>query len=124
MTVAVAGLAAKEKSALAMVMVTVADVLSPNFPSLAYEAVRAWDPAARVLILKIAIPEPSNGEAPKLVSPSRNTTLPVGTPPAELTVAVSVMAEPGAAVAGATRVDRVARAVTWRGMLSLLGKNA
>jgi hypothetical protein len=70
MTVAVAGLAAKEKSALAMVMVTVADVLSPNFPSLAYEAVREWVPAARVLTLKKATPESSNGAAPKLVFPS------------------------------------------------------
>ena len=69
-TVAVAGLAAKEKSALAMVMVIVADVLSPNFPSLAYEAVREWEPAARVLTLKMAIAEPSNGAAPKLVFPS------------------------------------------------------
>jgi hypothetical protein len=33
LTVAVAGLAAKEKSALAMVMVIVAEVLSPNFSS-------------------------------------------------------------------------------------------
>src|SRR5260370_4347389 len=53
MTVAVAGLAAKEKSALAMAMVTVADALSPNFPSLAYEAVREWVPAARVLLLRV-----------------------------------------------------------------------
>src|SRR6266436_6107488 len=50
------------------------------------------------------------------------STLPVGTPPTELTVTVSVIAEPGAAVAGATRADLVTRAVTWRGMLSLLGK--
>src|SRR6266850_4021995 len=47
---------------------------------------------------------------------------PVGVPPVEVIFAVKVTIEPGAASAGAARVNNVASAVTCRGILSLLGK--
>src|SRR5882762_918585 len=47
---------------------------------------------------------------------------PVGVPPVEVIFAVKVTVEPGAASAGAARVNNVASAVTCRGILSLLGK--
>ena len=46
----------------------------------------------------------------------------MGIPCVELTVAVNVTAEPGAAVAGATRFSIVGKAVTCTAMLSLLAK--
>ena len=64
------GFAAKVKSGLAMLMFTAADVLAPNFPSPAYDAVREWAPAARELILNMATPVSSIGAVPKVMFPS------------------------------------------------------
>jgi hypothetical protein len=47
---------------------------------------------------------------------------PVGIPPAELTVALNVTGEPGAAFAGAVSVVVVASPVTSTGILAELGK--
>jgi len=106
-----------------MTTVTAADLLAANF--------RLRHRRSKSMSARCQGVDPHRGDAgvvqwrsSQLRGSIENTTLPVGTPPAELTVAVSVMAEPGTAVAGATRADLVARAVTWRGMLSLLGKNA
>src|SRR6266478_1102873 len=48
---------------------------------------------------------------------------PVGVLPVEAMVAVKVTAEPGAASAGAARINIVASPMTCRGILSLLGRN-
>jgi hypothetical protein len=50
-----------------------------------------WVPAARVVVLNAATPEPSSGSATlSAVEPSLNMTVPVGVPLDELTVTVNV----------------------------------
>ena len=41
-------------------------------------------------VVKVALPEPSSVEVPRVVVPSLNVTVPVGVPPLEVTVAVNV----------------------------------
>ena len=55
-----------------------------------------WGEAAaeRALELKAAAPEPFNGSLPRLLVPSKNETVPVGSPPFPVTVAVKVIALP------------------------------
>ena len=54
-------------------------VLAPNVPSPPYWAVIEWDPAERLLMLKVACP-PLSVPVPRLVDPSRKVTVPVGVP--------------------------------------------
>jgi hypothetical protein len=51
-----------------------------------------WDPAASVVVLKVATPLAFSGPVPRLVDPSRKVTVPVGTPLPDwgVTVAVNV----------------------------------
>ena len=51
-----------------------------------------WDPAASVVVLKVATPLAFNAPVPRLVDPSRKVTVPVGTPLPDwgVTVAVNV----------------------------------
>ena len=49
-----------------------------------------FDPAAKVEVVKVAWPVPSRVEVPSVVEPFLNVTVPVGTPPLEVTVAVKV----------------------------------
>jgi len=69
-TVAVGGATPREKSLLAMVVLTGIDVLPPKFPSPAYDAVSEWAPAVRVLMVKAATPTAFSGAVPKPVFPS------------------------------------------------------
>ena len=49
-----------------------------------------WVPAASLLVLKMATPEPLRGAVPMTVEPSRKLTVPDGVPTLELTVATKV----------------------------------
>jgi hypothetical protein len=69
-TVTLGGAAASAKSALAMLMVTAADVLPPNVSSPAYIAVTLCMPAANVLMVTLAAPVASRFALPKFVEPS------------------------------------------------------
>ena len=77
---------------------------------------------ANVLILNMATPESSKDAVPNPVVPSRNRTWPVGTPPVEAIVAVSITVEFGAAVAGAVRANVVVNPRTCNSILELLGR--
>jgi len=84
-----------EVGALVTVCISVADVLFAKFPSLLYSAVRLWLPTLRFDLVHIALPKPSNCTEPhSVVVPSLNATVPVGVPPAEVTVAVNVTVSP------------------------------
>ena len=50
--------------------------------------------SGKLVVTKFATPEALSVPAPKLVVPSMNTTVPVGVPPAPVTVAVKVTAPP------------------------------
>jgi len=78
------------------VCVSAVDVLVVKFPSLAYTAVRLWLLAlnAVVDVVNVATPETFNVPVPSGVAPSLKVTVPVGVPPVEVTVAVSVTAPP------------------------------
>ena len=56
-----------------------------------YSAVIGWPPTARLDVVKVAWPCPFSVPVPSVVEPSRNVTMPVGTPAPEVTVAVSVI---------------------------------
>ena len=53
--------------------------------------------AERALVLNVAAPEPFKAWLPRLLIPSKKETVPVGTPPFPVTVAVKVTALPAAA---------------------------
>ena len=55
-----------------------------------------WGEAAAesALVLKVAVPEPFRVWLPRLLVPSKKETVPVGTPPLPVTVAVKVIALP------------------------------
>ena len=55
-----------------------------------YAAVIEWLPLDRLEVLKFACPARFNVLDPRTTFPSRKVTVPVGTPPAEVTVAVKV----------------------------------
>src|SRR3989441_2175860 len=73
--------------------VTTAEVLAANVALPPYAAVSGWLPAASVEVESDALPLTS-GAVPSTVAPSRNVTVPVGTPAAEVTVAFRVTACP------------------------------
>jgi len=66
-----------------------ADVLPAKFVSPPYTAVMLCAPTDRDAVLKVATPEAS-APVPNCVAPSLKVTVPVGVPPAPLTVAVNV----------------------------------
>ena len=80
------------------VSVTTAEVLSAKLPVPAKEAVSAWLPTPSDTA-RVAWPAALTGAVPSTVVPSRKVTVPVGTPAAEFTVAVSVTGWPKTAVA-------------------------
>ena len=49
-----------------------------------------WDAAVKVDVDKVAWPAPSRADVPNVVEPSLNVTVPVGTPPLDVTAAVKV----------------------------------
>jgi hypothetical protein len=49
-----------------------------------------WDVTDRMEVVRVAWPLPSKVAVPRLVAPSKNSTVPVGVPVLELTVAVNV----------------------------------
>ena len=49
-----------------------------------------WDAAVKVEVDKVAWPVPSSVDVPSVVEPSLNVTVPVGTPPLDVTAAVKV----------------------------------
>src|SRR5438552_16000124 len=73
--------------------VTTAEVLAANVALPPYAAVSGWLPAASVEMEIEALPLTSVA-VPSTVAPSRNVTVPVGTPVAEVTVALRVTACP------------------------------
>src|SRR5881397_1007664 len=72
---------------------TVAEVLAANVALPPYAAVSGCVPTASVEMESEALPLTSVA-VPSTVAPSRNVTVPVGTPAAEVTVALSVTACP------------------------------
>jgi hypothetical protein len=76
------------------VWVSVGDWLAALRGSPPYVATRRCVPAARVLSVREACPEPFREAVPRVVEPSRKVTVPVGVVPAPVTVAVRVMEVP------------------------------
>ena len=69
------------------------EVLAVKLPSAPYTAVIEWLPTASAEVVNVAIPEPFKVPVPRVVEPSRNVTVPVGTPDpgaSEVIVAVKV----------------------------------
>ena len=85
-----------EKSSGAYIAsVSGADVLVKKLVSPEYCAVIEWVPTASAEVVNVACPCAPNAPVPIWVMPSRNATLPVGVPLAELdTVAVNVTCSP------------------------------
>src|SRR5262249_29951165 len=95
-----------------MVSVKAAEVLCVKPPVPAKEAVRTWLPTPSDTF-KLAWPLIPTRAVPRTVVPSKKVTVPVGTPAAEVTVAVSVTAGPETVVgADVPSVVVVAAAVT------------
>lgn len=89
-----------------------------------YDAVSAWEPTARLERLTVAVPLLSDAVAMR-APPSRNTTVPVGTPTPDVTVAVYVMVVPNV-VGFALAVNAVvldAGLTTWVSGELVLGAN-
>src|SRR5438093_9233709 len=82
-------------AATATVCVNAVDVLPTKLPSPPYSAVMLWFPSASDDVVKVAWPDAFSVPVPSVVAPSLNVTVPVGTPPAEVTVAVNVTDPPG-----------------------------
>lgn len=74
-------------------------------------------------MVSVAMPAASKGAVPKPVFPSLNIIGPVGVPPADSMVAVNVTGEPGAAFAGAARVNVMAGPVISSSVFAKLGRN-
>jgi hypothetical protein len=69
------------------------EVLALRLTSPEYSAVIEWVPTERLAVVREARPDAFSVAVPRLVAPSRNVTVPVGTPPAGVevvTVAVNV----------------------------------
>src|SRR5262249_46941770 len=75
-----------------------AEVLSAKLPVPAKEAVSGWLPTPSAMV-KSSWPAALIGAVPSTVVPSRKVTVPVGTPTAEVTMAVNVTGWPKTAVA-------------------------
>ena len=70
---------------------TLVEVLAKKFVVAAYTAVIACDPAASVVVEKVATPAALSVPFPRVVVPCLNDTLPVGIAPVdEVSVAVKV----------------------------------
>src|SRR5271165_1702954 len=65
------------------------DMLLEKLAFPVYSASRKCDPMPNDEVVNVAFPA-LNGEVPNVVDPSKKITLPVGVPPAEVTVAVNV----------------------------------
>ena len=92
-------LAARVKSdpmpAPVTVRATAEDVLAANVTSPPYIAVTEYEPAARLLVEKVAWPPEFSVPVPRDVAPFRKVTVPVGVPLAVgVTCAVNVILEP------------------------------
>ena len=77
--------AADEETAVAVaigsiVWTTGADVPPAKLPSPAYSAVTGWPPTASPATARVATPPASTAAVPSTTAPSRNVTVPVGTP--------------------------------------------
>jgi hypothetical protein len=66
------------------------DVLVANVLSPLYAAMIVWDPALKIVVGNMAWPEPFRTPVPSMIGPSDKVTVPVGTPPEAVTVAVNV----------------------------------
>jgi len=66
------------------------DVAGAKLLSPPYEAIIVCDPALRATVLNLAWPEPFSAPVPSVDAPSEKVTVPVGTPPDAVTVAVKV----------------------------------
>ena len=75
---------------LLTVCVKAEEVLGLKLALPLYVAVMEWEATASVEVLRVAWPAPSKVEVPNVEAPSLNVTVPVGTPPLEVTVAVKV----------------------------------
>ena len=87
------GATPSEKLVAATVWVRTAEVEPEKFASPLYCAVTGSEPAASVLMEKLATAEAFSGPVPSEVVPSKNVTLPVGVevlPEGPVTVAVKV----------------------------------
>jgi hypothetical protein len=86
-----AGVAERLKSGAATTRLITVEVLRLKFPFPPYAAVMLWVPAVRAEVEKVATPLPLRAELPSCVVPSRNATMPDGTPPPPgVTVAVNM----------------------------------
>jgi hypothetical protein len=83
-----------------------ADVDVEKFASPLYFAVIEFAPAGRVVVEKLAEPDPFSVPVPRVVAPLENVTVPVGTfvPLAGVTLAINVTLAPDVAVAGPVSV--------------------
>ena len=70
--------------------INVEELLARKLPLPAYDAVIEWDAVESEVVANVATPEPLREAVPRTVMPSENVTLPLGLPPAEVTVAVNV----------------------------------
>jgi hypothetical protein len=79
------------------IIVTADETEAASLLSPPYEATIEWVPATREVVLKVAIPPPFKDVVPRVVVPSRNVIVPVGTllPAWGITVAVKVTLCPG-----------------------------
>jgi hypothetical protein len=66
------------------------EVLAAWPASPAYAAVMEWEPTARALVAKVAVPAAFNMPVPRALVASLKVTVPVGVPDVEVTVAVNV----------------------------------
>jgi hypothetical protein len=111
-TVTFDGVAESVKLPVAAVMLveTAIDVDIAKFASPPYCAVIECIPAANVDVANVAEPEPFNVPGPKVVAPSRNVTVPVGTfvPLAGVTLAINETLAPVVPAAGPVNIVVVA----------------
>jgi hypothetical protein len=111
-TVTLEGVAESVKLPVAAVMLidTAVEVDIAKFASPPYCAVIECMPAANVEVANVAEPEPFNVPGPKVVWPSRNVTVPVGTfvPLAGVTLAINETLAPVVPVAGPVNIVVVA----------------
>jgi hypothetical protein len=72
---------------------TAGEVLAEKLLSPSYAAVIEWLPAARLEVVKLALPSVS-AAVPSVVAPSLNVTVPAAAPPDEVTMATKVTGWP------------------------------
>src|SRR5271155_3246007 len=89
-------------------MLAAAEVLAAELPDPAYAAVTASVPVGNRVVVRTASPLPFSVPVPRGVEPLKKVTVPLGVPKAEVTVALSVVVAPKAAVPGALNIVVVA----------------